>query len=90
LDYNKITFVSTRIGSTVSLKKVTTIEIEGKPYARLFLVVDKEPGYEKNLILAIQFIRLMKSPLPFAVVLLLRVRMKVKRYTTKIFQVMRC
>jgi stage II sporulation protein P len=34
-------------------KKVTTIEIEGKPYARLFLVVGKEhPGYEKNLILA--------------------------------------
>jgi stage II sporulation protein P len=34
-------------------KKVTTIEIKGKSYARLFLVVGKEhPGYEKNLILA--------------------------------------
>lgn len=34
-------------------KKVTTIEIEGKSYARLFLVVGKEhPDYEKNLILA--------------------------------------
>jgi stage II sporulation protein P len=34
-------------------KKVTTINIESKSYARLFLVVGKEhPGYEKNLILA--------------------------------------
>jgi stage II sporulation protein P len=34
-------------------KKITTIEIDGKQYARLFLVVGKEhPGYEKNLVLA--------------------------------------
>jgi stage II sporulation protein P len=34
-------------------KMVTTIEIEDKSYARLFLVVGKEhPGYERNLILA--------------------------------------
>ncbi|MFC0236145.1 MULTISPECIES: stage II sporulation protein P [Fictibacillus] len=34
-------------------KKVTTIEINGKQYGRLFLVVGKEhPGYEKNLVLA--------------------------------------
>ncbi|MED1865852.1 stage II sporulation protein P [Fictibacillus nanhaiensis] len=34
-------------------RHVTTIEIDGKTYARLFLVVGKEhPGYEKNLILA--------------------------------------
>jgi stage II sporulation protein P len=34
-------------------KKVTTIEIDGKQYARLFLVVGKEhSGYEKNLVLA--------------------------------------
>lgn len=37
-------------------KELTSIEIDGKKYARLFLVVGKEhPGYEKNLKLAESF-----------------------------------